>query len=141
MWTAEALERNVPGGGVTEFMKGCDDSAYASGSHPFAGDPAQSGHGMTTREVSMSGTASPARLANLTDAELLSLYLSLPPLSREKIFVNTAQAAKITGVSMRTIQLWIECGTVRAIIVGRKYRILLESLRVHLESQMNKRTY
>ena len=39
---------------------------------------------------------------------------------------------------MRTIQLWIESGAVRAIVIGRKYRIVLESLRAHLESQMNK---
>jgi excisionase family DNA binding protein len=87
----------------------------------------------------MTDTASPVRMASLTDAELLSLYLSLSSASREKVFVNTAQAAKITGVSMRTIQLWIECGTVRAIVVGSKYRIVLESLRAHLELQMNKR--
>ncbi len=87
----------------------------------------------------MTDTASPVRIAGCTDAELLSHYLALPPASREKIFVNTAQAAKITGVSMRTIQLWIECGTVRAIIVGSKYRILLDSLRSHLELQMSKR--
>ena len=86
----------------------------------------------------MTDTASPVRLASVTDAELLNLYLSSPA-SREKIFVNTAQAAKITGVSMRTIQLWIECGTVRAIMVGSKYRIVFESLRAHLELQMNKR--
>jgi excisionase family DNA binding protein len=86
----------------------------------------------------MTETASPADIASLTDAQLLSLYLSLYPASREKIFINTAQAAKSTGVSMRTIQLWIECGTVRAIIVGRKYRIVLDSLRAHLERQMNR---
>ena len=86
----------------------------------------------------MTGTALPTRIAHFTDAELLSLYLSLSPEAREKTFVNTAQAAKITGVSMRTIQLWIECGTVRAIIVGRKYRIVLGSLRAHLEAQMSK---
>jgi excisionase family DNA binding protein len=87
----------------------------------------------------MTDTASPVRMASLTDAEVLSLYLSLSSASREEVFVNTAQAAKITGVSMRTIQLWIECGTVRAIAVGSKYRIVLESLRAHLELQMNKR--
>ncbi|HEX4959710.1 MAG TPA: helix-turn-helix domain-containing protein [Thermoanaerobaculia bacterium] len=86
----------------------------------------------------MIDTASPAGIANLTDAELLSLYLSLPPASREKTFVNTAHAAEITGVSMRTIQLWIESGAVRAIVIGRKYRIVLDSLRAHLESQINK---
>ena len=89
----------------------------------------------------MTDTAALPTIASSTDAELLSLYLSLPPESREKIFVDTAQAAKITGVSMRTIQLWIEGGAVRAIVIGRKYRIVLESLRAHLESQMNKWAY
>jgi excisionase family DNA binding protein len=84
-------------------------------------------------------SGSPARITNLTDAELLTLYLSLPPSSREKVFVGSAEAAKITGVSMRTIQLWIECGAVRAIVVGRKYRIVLESLRGHLKRQMERR--
>jgi excisionase family DNA binding protein len=89
----------------------------------------------------MIDTASPAGIANLTDTELLSLYLSLPPASREKAFINTSTAAEITGVSMRTIQLWIENGAVRAIVIGRKYRIALESLREHLESQINKRDH
>ncbi len=80
----------------------------------------------------------PAEIANLTDAELLHLYLSLPPALREKAFINTAQAAKITGLSMRTIQLWIESGAVRAIAIGRKYQIVLESLKAHLEGQISK---
>jgi excisionase family DNA binding protein len=87
----------------------------------------------------MIDTASPARIARFTDEELLNLYLSLTPAPREKIFISTAQAAKITGVSMRTIQLWIECGTVRAISIGKRYRIVLESLKEHLGRQMNKR--
>jgi excisionase family DNA binding protein len=86
----------------------------------------------------MTDTASPPRIANLTDAELLSLYLSLPPGPREEEFINTAHASEITGVSMRTIQLWIERGAVRAILIGGKYRIVFESLRAHLESQINK---
>jgi len=87
----------------------------------------------------MTDTASPADIADLTDAELLSLYLSLPPAAREKEFIVTAQAAEMTGVSMRTIQLWIESGAVRAIAIGRKYRIVVESLRGHLRSQMDRR--
>jgi len=85
----------------------------------------------------MIDTAS-AGIAKLTGGELLRLYLSLPPASREKTFINTAHAAEITGVSMRTIQLWIETGAVRAIFIGRKYRIVFESLIAHLENQMNK---
>lgn len=90
------------------------------------------------QDPSMPEFASSSRIANSTDADLLRLYMSLPPASREATFISTAQAAATTGVSMRTIQLWIECGTVRAIMVGRKYRILLNSLVRHLEDQMGK---
>jgi excisionase family DNA binding protein len=77
-------------------------------------------------------------VAHLTNAELLRLYLSLPPGLRAKTFLTTAQAAEMTGVSMRTIQLWIESGAVRAIVIGRKYRIVLESLERHLASKMSR---
>ena len=86
----------------------------------------------------MTETASPTNAASFTDTELLSLYLSLPPTHRDRAFVSTAQAANITGVSMRTIQLWIECGAVRAIAIGRKYKVVRDSLRAHLESQMRR---
>jgi excisionase family DNA binding protein len=88
----------------------------------------------------MTDTASPVGIDKLQDAELLDLYLSLPRAPRERAFISTAQAAEVTGVSMRTIQLWIESGAVRAIAIGRKYRIVLESLRTHLERQMNRRS-
>ena len=88
------------------------------------------------RKLRMTDTAVPSGIANLTNTELLSIYLSLPPARRERIFIGTAYAAEITGVSMRTIQLWIESGAVRAIVIGRKYRIVLESLKSHLESRM-----
>ena len=86
-----------------------------------------------------SDTASSVEVVRLSDIQLLDLYLSLSPAARDRMFVDTAQAAGATGVSMRTIQLWIESGAVRAIAIGRKYRIVLESLRAHLKSQMNKR--
>lgn len=86
----------------------------------------------------MPDTVSPAEISHLTDAELLNLYLSVPPAFREKAFISTAQATEITGMSIRTIQLWIESGAIRAIAIGRKYRIVLESLKAHLKSQMNK---
>lgn len=41
-----------------------------------------------------------------TDEELLELYLSLSERERLQRFVGTAQAAKITGLSVRTMQLW-----------------------------------
>jgi excisionase family DNA binding protein len=93
---------------------------------------------MRRSPANMVDLASPVEAASLSDAELLSVYLSLPAADRQGTFISTAQAAEITGVSMRTIQLWIECGSVRAIFIGRKYRIVLESLRAHLEVQMSR---
>jgi excisionase family DNA binding protein len=87
----------------------------------------------------MPDTAPSAKVARLSDTQLLDLYLSLPPTAREKVFVNTAQAARVTGVSTRTIQFWIESGAVQAIAIGRKYQVVLESLRAHLKGQMSKR--
>lgn len=87
----------------------------------------------------MKDIVSPAVLTNLSDTDLLTLYLSLPPESREKAFINTAEAAKLTGVSIRTIQLWIESGAVRALVIGSKYKIVIPSLRAHLERKMNRR--
>jgi len=86
----------------------------------------------------MTNHASSGGIAHLTDPELLTLYLSLAPAARERTFVRTVRAAEMTGVSMRTIQLWIEIGSVRAIVVGGKYRIVVDSLKAHLESQMDK---
>jgi excisionase family DNA binding protein len=87
----------------------------------------------------MANTTWLASTSDPTDAELLNLYLSSPPAHREKMFITTAQAAEITGVSMRTIQFWIESGDIRAIVIGRKYRILVQSLRGHLERQVSRR--
>jgi excisionase family DNA binding protein len=90
-------------------------------------------------DVHMPDTASSANIAGLSDTKILELYLSLPPTARERVFVDTCQAARLTGVSMRTIQLWIESGAIRAIAIGRKYRVVLDSLRAHLKRQMHKR--
>ena len=87
----------------------------------------------------MSHPSSVALPSNLTDEELLELYLSLPPKRRGESFTDTAHAAEITGVSIRSIQSWIESGAVRAIAVGGRYRVVLDSLKAHLKTQMNKR--
>lgn len=87
----------------------------------------------------MSHPSSVGLPSNLTDEELLELYLSLPPKRRGESFIDTAHAAEITGVSIRSIQLWIEIGAVRAIAVGGRYRIVLDSLKAYLREQMNKR--
>lgn len=76
--------------------------------------------------------------ANLTDEELLELYLSLPKKQREERFTDTAHAAEIVGLAIRTIEFWIESGEVQAVIIGRKYRVDLDSLRAYLKERMRR---
>jgi excisionase family DNA binding protein len=68
--------------------------------------------------------------------DLLNIFLGLPVKQREQRFADTASAAKITGLTQRTIQLWIEFGVIRAIPIGRKYQIDLESLIAYLKSRI-----
>lgn len=58
---------------------------------------------------------------------------------REQTFSDTAHAAEITGLSVRTIQLWIERGVVHAVPVGKKYQVELGSLRNYLKRQVDRR--
>lgn len=83
-------------------------------------------------------TSQTASIAPLEE-DLLELYLTLPKEQREKRFSDTARAAEITGLSIRTIQFWIESGLVQAVNVGRKYRVDLLSLREHLKRQIHER--
>ena len=75
---------------------------------------------------------------DLSDDELFDLYLSLPEKQREKKFASTERAAKIIGLSQRTIQLWVEAGLVRAVMIGRKYQVSLDSLKAYLKSRVDK---
>jgi excisionase family DNA binding protein len=72
----------------------------------------------------------------LTDEELLDLYLGLSSKERDGMFADTARAAEIVGLSQRTIQLWIEIGLIRAILLGGKYKICLHSLKDFLRSKI-----
>jgi excisionase family DNA binding protein len=85
----------------------------------------------------MNQNTAKAKTEDVTDEELLDLYLSLPRKQREQRFVDTRHAAEFTGLSVRTIQLWIEIGAIRAIVVGKNYRADLNSVRHHLKRQMN----
>jgi len=76
------------------------------------------------------------RESNGNNKDLLELYLSLTPKQREQKFADTASAAKITGLTQRTIQLWIEFGVISAIPIGRKYKIELDSLIAYLKSRI-----
>jgi excisionase family DNA binding protein len=75
--------------------------------------------------------------AGVSREELLEIYLSLSPESRERRFVSTARAAELSGLSQRTIQRWIEAGIVNAVPVGKKYQVDLVSLRECLSKHLD----
>jgi excisionase family DNA binding protein len=68
-----------------------------------------------------------------SDRDLLKLYLSLPKSEKERRFADTARTAEILGLSRRTIQLWIELGQIRAVRVGKRYHVLLDSVHCYLD--------
>lgn len=76
-------------------------------------------------------------MVNSKSEHLLQLYLSLPADRREQMFPSTIRAAKLVGISRRTIQFWVEIGKVEAISVGRKYKVHLESLLALIQSHVN----
>lgn len=64
--------------------------------------------------------------------ELLPLYFEMPEEERRKLFADTARTAEIFGVSQRTIQFWIESGWIRAITIGKKYQVYLNSVKEYI---------
>ena len=73
---------------------------------------------------------------DLTDSELLKLYLDAADHERTKLFADTGRAADLTGLSRRTIQFWVETGAIRAIAIGRRYEVYLPNLTWYLETRM-----
>jgi len=69
------------------------------------------------------------------DEDLLDLYLSLTAEIRKERFADTSRAAEITGMARRTVQLWVAVGSVRAVQIGGKYQIDLDSLRSYLKER------
>ncbi|MFQ5741093.1 MAG: helix-turn-helix domain-containing protein [Acidobacteriota bacterium] len=64
----------------------------------------------------------------LSENHWLDLYLGLSPEQRSRLFVDTSTAAEKTGLSQRTIQSWIELGNIKAVLIGKKYKVYVESL-------------
>ena len=78
-------------------------------------------------------------LPGFVDHELLEQYLALPAENRDQKFPNTAYAASMVGLSQRTIQFWVEIGAVRAVLIGRRYRVSIDSLREYLRRREDER--
>jgi excisionase family DNA binding protein len=78
-----------------------------------------------------------AQSTALALSELLDLYLATPQKHREELFVSTARAAEVAGVSRRTIQSWIDCGDLSAIRIRKCYKVSRDSFREFLEEAMD----
>jgi excisionase family DNA binding protein len=75
-------------------------------------------------------------IARTVEEDLLEKYLTLDENQRDQDFPTTKSAAKLAGVSRRTIQFWVETGAVEAIFVGRKCRVNFDSLKKYLKSRV-----
>jgi excisionase family DNA binding protein len=71
-----------------------------------------------------------------SDDELLDLFLAATEVQRLELFADTARAAQISGLSRRTIQVWIDSGAIRAIPIGKKYQVYLTSLVKYLSQKV-----
>lgn len=60
--------------------------------------------------------------------ELLDFYLSLTPDEQKLLFNSTAAAAGNFGISQRTLQRWIEEGSILAIRSGAKYQVYIPAV-------------
>ena len=67
-----------------------------------------------------------------SERDLIKLFLSLPRPERLLRFADTARTAEMLGMSRRTIQLWIETGQIKAVRIGSKYQVLVDSVHGYL---------
>ena len=77
----------------------------------------------------------PPQVVDLSEYPLLDLFLSCNKEQREANFASTARVAELTGLSVRTIQSWIDIGQVQAVRIGKKYQIHMDSLKEALKRQ------
>jgi len=77
--------------------------------------------------------------SNSAEEDLLVSYLAMPLKQRDAQFIDTAAAAKMAGISQRTIELWIEGGLLQAVLIGKKYKVNVPSLVAYLKGKLNKK--
>ncbi len=63
------------------------------------------------------------------DDVLVQRWFSLSEKERGEHFIESNTASRLAAVSQRTIRAWIEYGHIRAIRIGKKYQIELESIK------------
>ena len=85
--------------------------------------------------MSIKQNTKPSQSAQTDNDDLLDVYLALSGRQRDERFAPTIRAAVFAGVSQRTIQWWIEAGVIRAVRVGRRHRVSVDSLKAYLKGQ------
>lgn len=78
-------------------------------------------------------------LAESGPGNLLALYCKLSDDQRKRRFADTACVAEKYGVSQRTVQHWVNHGLIEAVLVGRKYKVDLQSVEKYLQQCAQRR--
>ncbi|MBX7223008.1 MAG: helix-turn-helix domain-containing protein [Blastocatellia bacterium] len=79
----------------------------------------------------------PAVLQKLADTEkLIDLYLNSSPKDRNKLFAPAARVAERLGVTQRTVQYWVENGSLQCINIGHRRLVYLKSLGAFLTKNL-----
>jgi len=63
----------------------------------------------------------------------------MPKELRDKRFADTARTAELVGMSKRTVLSWIETGSIRAIPIGGKFKVDLDSVTSYLTKNIAKK--
>jgi excisionase family DNA binding protein len=71
------------------------------------------------------------------EPELVDLYLSVHEDERRLLFDSTATISSNYGIAQRTLQRWIEEGSILAIRTGGKYQIYLPSVKRYIADCSN----
>lgn len=72
-------------------------------------------------------------LAESDPEKLLALYCKLSDDQRKRRFAGTACVAEKYDVSQRTVQHWISNGLIKAVLVGGKYKVDLQSVETYIQ--------
>ncbi len=71
--------------------------------------------------------------SDASPADLVAVYCSLSHPQRQQRFLSTAAIADRYGIAQRTVQDWINIGSIAAVKVGKKYQVDARSVEAYLQ--------
>lgn len=97
---------------------------------------------MFLQQLRMQASSGQSHLPLSTDSDqekLVDLYCHVPDDQRQRRLVDTACAAAKYGVAQRTVQHWVSNGLIAAVLVGKKYKVDLQSVELFIRQGGQKR--